>query len=94
MFFDQSEVVPWSADGVEGGDDARKVDGSPFRDFNFRDKDCQWQNNAVEEECEEMSYNLSDKEEAVDHIKLLEQSHFLQHQSSSHHYILNHIFIC
>lgn len=85
------EAIPRSSNWVEGGYDARNVDGSPFGNVYLRDKDRQRKNNAVEEEREHVSYDLSDKEEAINHIELLEQGHFLQEPIIiSSHYILRH----
>lgn len=70
-----------SADGVEGGDDAGEVDGSPFGDVDFGDEDCEGENHAVEEEGEHVGDDLSHEEEAVDHVQLLVQRHFLRCQS-------------
>lgn len=69
--------IPRSSDRVEGGNDARNINASPFRNIYFRDQNRQRENHAIEEESEHMRNDLSHKEKAVDHVKLLIQGNFL-----------------
>lgn len=70
--------IPWCSDRVEGGYNAGNVNCAPFWDVYFGDQNCQRQYDTVEEESEQVSYDLSDEEEAVDDVKLLIQAYFLR----------------
>nr|GMD16012.1 hypothetical protein Iba_chr07cCG5280 [Ipomoea batatas] len=60
-------MLPGCANGVESGDDAWNVNGSPLWDFDFRHQNGQGKNDAVEEERDHVSYDFPNEEEAVDH---------------------------
>lgn len=69
--------LPWSTNRVEDSDDGRDVNRTPNWNFNFRDENCERKNNAVKTKCDPMCNDLPHKEEAVDHIHFLPESHFL-----------------
>lgn len=74
--------LPWSTDWVEDSDDGRDINGTPNRNFNFGDENSKRKNNAVETKCNPMCNDFPHKEEAVDHIHFLPESHFLRQISN------------
>lgn len=69
---------PWSSHRIEKGDDGRDVNSTPLRNLNFRNQNGHWNHQAVEDKGDNVGYDLPNKEEAVDHMNLLPQSHFLE----------------
>lgn len=69
--------LPWRTNRIQCGNDARNVNGSPCRDFNFRDQNAYWKNDTKEEKSDHVSDDFSHKEKAIDHVHLFPYSHFL-----------------
>jgi hypothetical protein len=69
---------PWSSNSIEEGNDKRDVNSTPLGYFHFMNQNCCRQNNTIKHKCDNMTYDLSNKEKAVDHVKLLPHRHFLQ----------------
>lgn len=62
---------PQSPDCDKESDQRREIKRSPFRNCDFWEHNSCRQDNTVEAEGEDVSYDLADEEEAVDHIQLL-----------------------
>lgn len=59
---------PWSSNCIEESNYRWDVHRTPLGNFHFRNQDCCRQNNTVKEKCDSMSYDLPNKEKAVDHV--------------------------
>lgn len=58
----------------------RDINNRPRRNYYIRNEDGCRQNNTVKGKGDDMSNNLSDKEETVDHIKLHPERNFLHNK--------------
>ena len=69
---------PGSGDDVEDGDDGGDVDCAPLGDLDLGNEHGCGDDHAVEDECDEVSRDLTDEEEAVENVHLLPEGHFLR----------------
>lgn len=81
-------MLPGCANGVESGDDAWNINGSPLWNFNFGHQNGQGKNDAVEEERDHVSYDFPNEEEAVDHVELFPYIHSLHPSNKTNLYVL------
>lgn len=68
---------PWGSNGIENGNDGRYINSSPLGNLNFRNDNSCGQHNTIQHKCNNVCYNLPDKEEAIDYMYFLPQRHFL-----------------
>lgn len=71
------EAKPWGSNGIKNGNNRRDINSSPFGNLNFRDQNSCRQHHAVKHKGHNVSYKLPHYKEAVNHMRLLPQRHFL-----------------